>query len=147
MFMTLMIPQSFAETGTYTLTIDRRSFDIDFSFEGDLLAIDVDKESTSLLVGISDVRNSEFEIKFPSEILSAQNDEFIVLVDGLETDYAVRHLGNETTITFPIIDDTEEIEIIGTSVIPEFPLGTLAVFGLVGTVIIALTQRHKLFKW
>lgn len=138
--------QAFATASTYNLTVEDKSFDITYSFDGDLLAMDVDKESTSLLVGIVNTKDSEFELTFPSEVLFAENDEFIVLVDGLETDYAVNHIEGKTAITFPIIADSEEIEIIGTSVIPEFPFGALATLGLVGIGMLTLMQKHKLFK-
>lgn len=139
------IPLSFADQGTYELEIDGETFDVSYSFGGELVAIDVDQESTSLLIGTTNVEDSTFEIGFQSDLLSAQNAEFIILVDGLEIDYTVTYDGNNPRITFPIVADSEEIEIIGTSVIPEFPFGALAIMGIVSTMIV-IFSKTRLFK-
>ena len=80
------IPLSFADEGVETIEAEGESFDVSYSFDGELVAIQVDQESTSLLVGTTNVQESTLEISFPSELLAAENAEFVVLVDGLETD-------------------------------------------------------------
>jgi len=142
-----MIPLSLADQGTYKLEVDEKTFDVSYSFDGELLAMGVDQESTSLLIGTQNVEDSFFEVSFSSELLSAQNAEFVVLIDGLETDYTVTYDGDNPALAFPIQADSEEIEIIGTSVIPEFPLGALAIMGAVSATAILLTRmRQRLFK-
>ncbi len=143
-----MIPLSLAaDQGTHKLEADGKTFDVSYSFDGELVAMTVDQESTSLLVGTQNVEDSFFEISFSSELLSAKNAEFVVLVDGLETDYTVTYDGNNPTLTFPIPADSEEIEIIGTGVIPEFPLGALVIMGAVSTMAIVISRmRQRLFK-
>ena len=141
------IPLSFAEQGTQEVVAEGESFDVSYSFDGELLAIGVDQESTSLLVGLDQVRESTFEISFPSELLAAENAEFIVLVDGLETDYTATYNEGNPTITLPIPEATEEIEIIGTSVIPEFPLGVVAILAIVSAMTLVFVKaRPALFK-
>ncbi|MGQ0771393.1 MAG: hypothetical protein ACT4NT_01275 [Nitrososphaerota archaeon] len=139
------IPLSFADQGTYEIEVDGETFDVSYNFDGELVAMDVDQESTSLLIGTTNVDDSTFEIGFQSNLLSAQNGEFIVLVDGLETDYVVTYDGDNPRITFPIVADSEEIEIIGTSVIPEFPFGALAIMVVVSTMAIVFSKT-RLFK-
>lgn len=142
-----MIPLSLADQGTYKLDVDEKTFDVSYSFDGELIAMAADQESVSLLVGTQNVKDSFFEISFSSELLSAQNAEFVVLVDGLETDYTITYNGNDPTLTFPIPANSEEVEIIGTSVIPEFPLGTLAIMGAVSAMVIVISKmRSRLFK-
>jgi hypothetical protein len=141
------IPLSLADGGIETIEAEGRSFDVSYSVDGKILAIEVDQESTSLLVGLDQVQESTFEISFPSELLAAENASFIVLVDGLETDYTISYDGDNPTITVPIPEATEEIEIIGTSVIPEFPLGVLAIMGAVSAVALFLSKsKLALFK-
>jgi hypothetical protein len=141
------IPLSFADEGTMEVNAEGETFDIAYSVDGELLAIDIDQESTSLLVGLDQVHESTFTISFPSELLAAENASFVVLVDGLETDYSISYDGNNPTITVPIPEATEEIEIIGTSVIPEFPLGVLAVMGIVSAVALVFSKsRLAIFK-
>ena len=139
------IPLSFADQGTYEIEVDGETFGVSYSFDGELVAMGVDQESTSLLIGTTNVNDSTFEIGFQSNLLSAQDAEFIVLVDGLETDYFVTYDGNNPRITFPIVAGSEEIEIIGTSVIPEFPFGALAIMGIVSTMAI-IFSKTRLFK-
>lgn len=142
-----LVPASFADRGIYNFKLDDDSFDVSYNFDGELLAIGIDQESTSLLIGTADVKESTFEISFPSELLSAEDSAFLVLVDGLETDYAITYSDTNPTLTFPIPDDTQEIEIIGTSVIPEFPLGALTIMGIVSLgVIIFSRTKLSLFK-
>jgi len=137
-----MIPISFADQKSYDLKADEKTFDVSYSFDGDVIAMTADKESTSILIGTQNVKDSTFVISFPSELLSAQDAEFVVLVDGLETDYAVSYDGDKPTITFPIPADTEEIEIIGTSVVPEFPFGVLTVLGIMTATIIVFSRTR-----
>ncbi|MEW6043576.1 MAG: hypothetical protein AB1608_04890 [Thermoproteota archaeon] len=144
MFSWLQI--SFADSGTYELTVDGKTFDITYSLDGQVIAIEVDQESTSLLVGITDVNESIFEIGFSSEVLSATNGEFIVLVDGLETDYTTSYDDGDPTITFPIESGSEEVEIIGTSVIPEFPFGAIAVMGMVSAIVLFMSRSKFIFR-
>ncbi len=141
-----VVPLSFADSGTYNLKAHGKTFDVTYSMYGKIIAIEADQESTSLLVGTTNVEDSVFEIGFPSELLSASNGEFIVLVDGLETDYTITYDGNNPTLTFPIEAESEEIEIIGTSVIPEFPFGAIAIMGAVSAVILVFSRTKTLFK-
>lgn len=129
-----------ADSGTYQLVVDGKTYDVTYKLGGSIIAMEIDQQSTSLLIGTVDVTDSIFEIEFASEVLSATNGEFIVLVDGLETDYDISYSDGNPKITFPIESGTEEIEIIGTSVIPEFPLGVLAVMGIVTFVALIFSR-------
>lgn len=141
------IPLSFADEGTETITIEGKSLDVSYSVDGTVLAIGVDQESTSLLVGLEETNASNLVISFPSELLAAEDASFVVLVDGLETDYTVSYDGDNPTITVPVPEATEEVEIIGTSVVPEFPLGVLAVMGVVSAVALVFSKsRLAIFK-
>jgi predicted secreted protein with PEFG-CTERM motif len=75
----------------------------------------------------------------PSE--STQEGIFMVLVDGEEWDDVIIN-GNEVTVMFPA--GTEEIEVIGTFVVPEF--GTIAAMILAISIIsiIAISSKSRL---
>lgn len=144
--ITSFIPASFADSGTYELATDEKTFDIRYSLDGNVIAIEADKESTSLLIGVESVDDSIFEIAFSSELLAASNAEFVVLVDGLETDYSVTYKGDNPQIAFQIPSDTEEIEIIGTSVVPEFPFGALVIMASLSVVVLVSRTRLASFR-
>jgi len=112
---------------TYVLQIDEHTYELEFSLSGDMIAMAIDPELTSLLIGIENVRDGEFNIRVPNELISAQNNEFAILVDGLEIDYEIEIYNNEVLFLFDLYNGTQEIEIIGTNVIPEFPLGSFAI--------------------
>jgi hypothetical protein len=135
-----------ADLSTYILETEGQEFEITYDFDGNLLAIDIDKESTSMLIGVYGVKDSMFEISFPPELLAAEQADFIVLVDGFEIDYTVRYEEKTPHLTFPIPAFTEEIEVIGTSVIPEFPFGPILIMGVVTLVTVALVQKRAIFR-
>ncbi|TBR09675.1 MAG: hypothetical protein EPO62_04705 [Candidatus Nitrosotenuis sp.] len=139
-----IIPLSFAESGKYDLKIDENTFNLPYSFDGKLISMDIDKESKSLLIGTTDVVESTFELSFPAELLSAENDEFVILLDGIETDYTVTHEDGMTKLSLVIPIATEEIEIIGSDVIPEFPFGALAIMGVVSIMAIMLSRSKTM---
>ena len=127
---TIFLP-NLAYAETYQLTVDDNSFEINYSTNGKVIAMAIDQELTSLLVGLENVENdSNFEIEFVTELISAENNEFAVLVNGYEVDYGISTTNEGVKLTIPIFADTEEIEIIGTHVIPEFPLGIFLVLVL-----------------
>ena len=121
--------QNFLAYGeSYQLTVDENSFEINYSTTGKVIAMEIDKELFSLLIGLENVeKDSILEIEFTHELISAENNEFAVLVNGYEIDYELSTTDLGSKLTIPIFADTEEIEIIGTNVIPEFPLGILMV--------------------
>ena len=121
--------QNFLAYGeSYQLTVDENSFEINYSTTGRVIAMEFDKELFSLLIGLENVeKDSILEIEFTHELISAENNEFAVLVNGYEVDYELSTTDLGSKLTIPIFADTEEIEIIGTNVIPEFPLGILMV--------------------
>lgn len=137
------LDSSHATQGNYLLEIDTHSYNISYSFEGKLLAMAIDNELNSLLIGIEDVTDSIFEITLPDEMISAENHEFAVLVNGLEVDYDLIPFSSGVTLQFSIPDNTEEIEIIGTHVIPEFPLAILLSMPILFGIIILLTKKNS----
>ena len=78
-------------------------------------------------------------------MMAAENGEFAVLVNGLEVDYQLSEHSEDYTLTFFITSDTEEVEIIGTYVIPEFPFGALFGFVLM-TSIVLIMSKFRIFR-
>ena len=127
---------------TYRLDIDDNVFDIEYELDGDVMAMAPDKETISLLIATENVEDSEFTIKLPNDLIRAENNEFAVLVNGYEVEYDVIE-ATDSYLVFFIPAFTEEIEIIGTYVVPEFPLGAVMLFGAVGVVVILLQKSKK----
>jgi len=132
---------AFAEKN-YQLTVDENSFDISYDFEGDVIAMAVDTETISLLIGTENVKDTKFQITLPGDLIHADNDAFAVLVNGYEVEYTATS-GEDTVLTFFVPEFTEEIEIIGTYVVPEFPFGAILVLGSIFGIIIAVQKSKK----
>ncbi len=131
---------------SYSLEIDDEVYDIEYNFNGDVIAMAIDKETFSLLIATENVNDSQFQIKLPNDLIRAENNEFAVLVNGFEVDYEVMETVDRN-LTFFVPAFTEEIEIIGTFVVPEFPLGMVLVLGtLSGIIIIVQKSKNLLFR-
>ena len=124
---------------TYRLEIDDKVFDVEYELDGDVIAMATDKETISLLIATENVEDSEFSITLPNDLIRAENNEFAVLVNGIEVEYDLK----DSTLFFIIPTFTEEIEIIGTYVVPEFPLGAVMLFGVVSVIIILMQKSKK----
>ena len=98
----------------------------------------INTDDNSIIISL-DAHDDGILILTPSE--STQEGIFMVLVDGEEWD-DVEINGNKVTVEFQA--GTEEIEVIGTFVIPEF--GTIAMMILVVAIIsiVAITAKSKL---
>jgi len=131
---------------SYSLEIDDEGYDIEYNFNGDVISMAIDKETFSLLIATENVNDSQFQIKLPNDLIRAENNEFAVLVNGFEVDYKVMET-IDRNLTFFVPAFTEEIEIIGTFVVPEFPLGAVLVLGAIcGIIIIVQKSKKFLFR-
>ena len=134
-----ILPSVFAEN-TYNLTVDEHSFDLTYEFSGDVIAMAIDQELSSLLIGVENTKDSLFTITFDNTLINAENDNFAILVNGLEVDYDISDDGNSSTLRFYVEEGTEEIEIIGTHVIPEFPFSVFFGFVLMTSTVLMITK-------
>jgi predicted secreted protein with PEFG-CTERM motif len=136
-----------SNSSQYALEIDEHAYSISYVVNANVVAMEIDPESTSLLIGLDNTYDSRFFIGLEHELINAQNDEFVILVDGQETDYEISSDSDSSTFTFFVPTGTEEVEIIGTHVIPEFPIG--AIFGfavMISTIMIFAKVKAPFFK-
>lgn len=141
-----LIPQNvYSEEKTYVLTVDEHTFDITYKVDANVLAMAIDQELTSLLVGLENAKDSQFTIGFQKEMLSAENDKFAVLVNGLEVEYQISQDPNDYSLVFYVQEGIEEVEIIGTHVIPEFPFGVFFGFVLMTSIVLVM-KKLRFFK-
>jgi hypothetical protein len=142
--LVMFFSSNLAYGSTYSLETSDMPFEISYELNGDVIAMAVDENTTSFLIGITNVEDSNFEISLPTELISAENNEFVVLVDGIEVDYDVSTQNDAAMLQFFVTANSQEIEIIGTHVIPEFPLGALVILA---TMIVIVTFVTKIGKF
>jgi len=131
----------------YVLEIDEHAYSISYVVNADIIAMKIDPESKSLLIGLDNTFDSQFFIGLEHELINAQNNEFIILVDGEEVDYETTSDSDSSTFEFFAPVGSEEVEIIGTNVIPEFPVG--AIFGfavMISAIMIFAKIKAPFFK-
>ena len=129
----------------YLLEVDDHSYLIPYEVNGKLLSMDIDGEQTSLLIGLDQTKDSTFKIDLPFELISDSNNQFTILVDGVEVDYTLESDSDSSLFSFIVPEFTEEIEIIGTHVIPEFPLGAILGMAILITLIAIIPKFQKNF--
>jgi predicted secreted protein with PEFG-CTERM motif len=107
-----------------------------------------DLDAVSLLLYIESTDDGSITLTIPRSVLDAtinsEDDQFFVLVDGEEVDFEEIATSTERTLTINFLAGTEEIEIIGTFVIPEF--GTIAAMILAVAIIsiVAISAKSRL---
>ena len=113
----------------------------------EILGITPDPENKSLIVEIKTDCDGELKITLPKEVIDTTDVKgFFVLVDGDDVNHDTVIVGEFWTLTIPFSYGSEEIEIIGTYVIPEF--GTIAMLVLVtsiGTIVIISARNKQIF--
>ena len=113
----------------------------------EILGITPDPENKSLIVEIKTDCDGELKITLPKEVIDTTDEKgFFVLVDGDDVNHDTVIVGEFWTLTIPFSYGSEEIEIIGTYVIPEF--GTIAMLVLVtsiGTIVIISARNKQIF--
>ena len=113
-----------------------------------LINIVPDLDAVSLVVYIESTNDGSITLTIPRSVLDASinegDDEFFVLVDGEEVDFEEITTSTDRTLTIEFLAGTEQIEIIGTFVIPEF--GTIAAMILAVAIIsiVAISAKSKL---
>ncbi len=137
----LDIAQIMAEKVSFEF--DGETFEIFYGYKGSLdsmgiehktptlSSISIHEENKSLEIVMEYVPvKTDFWVRIPFEVLSAENEEFTVLIDGMDTRYDLMKFPNDYVIGFVITETSEDIEIIGTHVIPEFGSLVILIFGV-----------------
>jgi predicted secreted protein with PEFG-CTERM motif len=130
------------------IKVQGSDYELTYAISGGVInQIIPDTEAKSLIIQIDSVSNGTLAIKLPREVIDAKfgevDDEFFVVLDGLEVDFDETKTGNERTITIEFPEGTEEIEIIGTSVVPEFGTITTAIL-IISIMSVIFASKSKL---
>ena len=130
------------ENMSQTITIEDHSLTYGLTC-AEIQSLTPDTENKSLIISIKTDCDGELTITLPKDVIDTDEEGFFILVDGDETNHKASSVGEFWTLTIPFSYGSEEIEIIGTFVIPEF--GTIAglVLILAITSIIIISAKNK----
>ena len=131
------------ESGASILQLE--NYDIVYDISGaKILAIVPDTENKSLIIQIETSSDGELKITIPRGVLDSDEGSFFVIIDGEQTEHISEATSDSWTLIIPFYHGSEEIEIIGTFVIPEFGLITMTVL-IVGIIsVIVFSAKSKL---
>ncbi len=113
---------SYGDVGT--VSVD--SFDVDYNIENGILdTIFLDPDFVEIILTMDASSDGAVEITIPRSLLDAKfdtlDDEFFVLVDGFETDYAeINSTSEYRTLVIPFFGGDSVIDIIGTDALNPF---------------------------
>ena len=111
---------------------------------GKILKVIPDTDSVSLIIQIETFSDGDLLITLPKTVIDTSEGDFFVLVDGEETVFYAEQTPDSWTLRIPFYNGSEEIEIIGTFVIPEFGTIVIMIF-VVGIIsMIAISSKTKL---
>lgn len=139
---------------SFTFAVDAGSsgtFDVDYTIIGGIVSnMEIDPDDFTLAVTLNTRDDGSISLDLPRDYIDARADgcgggdeEFIVLVDGIQIDGSTSSGSDKRTVTIPFIDGESDIRIIGTCIIPEF--GTVAVMVLaVTTISVIILSRSRL---
>lgn len=142
------------ESEKVTFTFDGKSYDVYYGYHGSLDAMgsddvfptlssmNVNEERKSIEILVGDVpEKTDFWIRIPENVLYAEGEKFVVLVDHVDTRYDLMKFPNDYVLGFIIDEKTKSIEIIGTKVIPEFGMFAILLLSVSMIGLIFFTRK------
>ena len=122
-------------------------YKLDYELTGaKIIRITPDIEMKSLIIEIETYSDGELRVTLPKDVIDTDEEGFFILVDGVETIHDAASNSENWSFVIPFSYGSEEIEIIGTYVIPEF--GTEAALVLIvaiGTIIMISAKNKRVF--
>ena len=127
----------------FAFEIDDDTYDVYYGYRGSLdsmgsdyanpilSSMSINEERKSIEIIMKEVpEKTDFWVRIPQDVLYAEGEKFQVLVDGMDTGYDLMKFPNDYVIGFVISKTTENIEIVGTRVIPEFGTFAILILGI-----------------
>ena len=129
----------------------QQTFSVNYTITGGTVnSMTIDAQSISLIVSINSTSDGSITLQIPRTLMDAktssgQDDSFIILIDGAEVKPQSESAnGDYRTLTIPFLQGDQDIEIIGTQIVPEFgPIAAL-VLAIAIISIIAVSAKTGL---
>ena len=129
-------------------SVSLEDYELDYQLTGaKIIRITPDFEMKSLIIEIETYSDGELRITLPKDVIDTDDPEgFFVLIDGERVNHDATSNMENWSFVIPFSYGSEEIEVIGTYVIPEF--GTVAALVLIvaiGTIIMISAKNKQIF--
>jgi predicted secreted protein with PEFG-CTERM motif len=130
-----------------------QSFPVNYSITGATIDdMSINSQETSIVISLKTTSDGNLTMTLPRALIDAKSgssdDDFFVLVDGADSDFNETKTNTDRTITVSFPDGTQEMEVIGTQVVPEFGglsfvvlvIAILSIIGISGVTRIKFTH-------
>ena len=126
-----------------------KSYTVNYSVNGATVNdMSISPQDTSLLVSITSSSDGDLTLTMPRSLIDAKastgDDQFFVLVDGADTDFNETKTNTDRTVTVSIPEGTQQVEVIGTQVVPEFGGLSFVVLVIAIISIVAISSKTRL---
>ena len=113
---------------------------------GKVLGMKIDPQAKSLLVAVGTTGDGALTISLPRALIDSKagnlDDKYYVLVNAQEADFIETNTAASIrTLSIPLVDGAEEVEIMGTRIVPEFDSIVTAILAIGIISIIAVTSK------
>jgi predicted secreted protein with PEFG-CTERM motif len=137
-----------ADTTGTTVKVDGTDFVLSYKITGgSVISVTPDIDANSLITVIKTTGDGQLTMTFPRALIDSkingEDDDFFIIIDGEEKDFQETTTSTDRTLTIGFPDGAEEIEIIGTSVVPEFGTIAVMILGVAIISIIAVTAKSR----
>ena len=142
----------------YSLQVDEQTFDISYGFKGslevDVSSLEVENPQVSSMFLNQEKKSLEINfdeheyagpmwVRLPTELITAEGGEFQLFIENIGKPYELTYYADDVSVGFFVPEGTQQVEIVGTSVIPEFSAIAVLVLGTGMTSLIILTRKNK----
>ena len=130
----------------------QQTFNVNYTITGGTVkTMTIDAQSLSIIVSVNSTSDGTISLQLPRALIDAkqpnsnQDDAFIILIDGAEVKPQSESADNDfRNITVQFLQGDQDIEIIGTQIVPEFgPIAAL-VLAIAIISIIAVSAKTGL---
>ena len=129
----------------------QQTFNVNYTISGGTVrTMTIDAQSLSVIVSVNSTKDGTITLQLPRALIDAktnagQDDTFIILIDGAEVKSQSESANNDfRNITIQFLQGDQNIEIIGTQIVPEFgPIAAL-VLAIAIISIIAVSAKTGL---
>jgi len=120
----------------------KTTFQIDYVLDRNLASISVDEATKSLILTLSgNSVGDELKIMLPEGLI--KNPNAVWIDDDQFTKFDSEKNGNITTLTIPLEENSEEVRIQGTAVVPEFGPIAIIILGIAIISMIAFSTKTQ----
>ena len=122
------------------------SFDVEYDFNRLVSVSDINEEEKSItfeIIGNAKSDDHTLKILLPTKLIDGP---FVIWVDNEKlSDFSHQYDDEQTlsVLTIPLEPESKIFTIIGTSIVPEFGLMAMAIFGLSSAVMVGLSRKFS----